>query len=435
MQQERYVFKVSELNNLLKERLEAEFPDIWLAGEISNYRPNASGHLYFTLKDESGQIGAVMFRFAAAVLKFKVEDGLKVIIRGKVSIYVPGGKYQIIISQMEPAGIGALALAFEQLKVKLKQEGLFDPAHKKPIPVLPQKIGIVTSLTGAAIHDMLKILTDRYSNLEILIYPVQVQGDDAKNQIAQAIDDLNQQYSELDVIIVGRGGGSSEDLGAFNEEIVARAIYASRLPVISAVGHEYDVTIADFVADLRAATPSNAAELVVKEKKTLVERVQNAQDKLITYFTHVVDNYRLRVEYAITSSVLTRPLERLEERQQQVDELLERIAQKASHLFEVYWNKFKEMENMLRVQFERYFETKKTKLFYLAGQLNAFSPLGVLERGYSIVYVADKKIVNSGEQIKIKDIVSIQLWQGRIEAEVKKIEEGSNVNSFKKGAR
>ncbi len=423
MQQERYVFKVSELNSLLKERLEAEFPDIWLEGEISNYRPNASGHLYFTLKDESGQIGAVMFRFAAVNLKFKVEDGLKVIVRGKISIYVQGGKYQIIIGQMEPAGLGALALAFEQLKEKLKKEGLFDPAHKKPIPVLPQKLGIVTSLTGAAIRDMLKILTDRYSNLEILIYPVQVQGDEAKNQIAQAIEDLNQQYPELDVMIVGRGGGSIEDLWAFNEEIVARAIYASQIPVISAVGHEYDITIADFVADLRAATPSNAAELVVKEKKTLVERVQNAQNRLVTYFTHVVDNYKLRVEHAIASPVLTRPLERLEEMQQHVDELLERIAQKSSHLFEVYRNKFKEMENMLLVQFERDFENKKNKISYIAGQLSAFSPLGVLERGYSIVYAPSGKIINSTKQIKVKDDIKIKLFKGEITSTIKEVKE------------
>jgi exodeoxyribonuclease VII large subunit len=224
-------------------------------------------------------------------------------------------------------------------------------------------------------------------------------------------------------MIVGRGGGSIEDLWAFNEEIVARAIYASNIPVISAVGHEYDITIADFVADLRAATPSNAAELVVKEKKTLVERVQHAQDRLVTYFTHVVDNYKIRVEHAITSPVLTRPLERLEELQQHVDELLERIAQKSGHLFEVYRNKFKEMENMLLVQFEHYFEGKKTKMSYLAGQLNAFSPLGVLERGYSIVYAPSGKIINSTKQIKVKDDIKIKLFKGEITGTVKEVKE------------
>lgn len=423
MEQKRYIFKVSELNVLLKDMLEREFPDIWLEGEISNYRPNTSGHLYFTLKDEGGQISAVMFRTSAADLKFKLADGLKVIVRGKVSIYVPGGRYQIIISAMEPAGMGALALAFEQLKEKLKKEGLFEPAHKKPIPLLPQKIGIVTSPTGAAIRDMLKILASRYANLEILVYPVLVQGEGAKEQITQAIADLNSGFPDLDVIIVGRGGGSIEDLWSFNEEIVARAIYASRIPVISAVGHEYDFTIADFVADLRAATPSNAAELVVREKQALVDRVQNAQNKLLVRLKHVVENYRMRVEHAVNATVLTRPLERLEEMQQRIDDLLGRVAVKSGHVFEVYKNKFREMENMLFVRFEHCYERAKSKFSYVTGQLHALSPLAILERGYSIVYAADNSIVNSVEQVKIKDTVSIQLSKGKIEAEVKKIEE------------
>jgi exodeoxyribonuclease VII large subunit len=251
-----------------------------------------------------------------------------------------------------------------------------------------------------------------------------VQGDGAKEQISQAIAELNAYYPGLDVMIVGRGGGSIEDLWAFNEEIVARAIYDSRIPVISAVGHEYDVTIADFVADLRAATPSNAAELVVREKQALVERVQNARQKLITYFSHVVENFRMRVNYAVNSPVLTRPRERLEEIQQHIDELLERIAVKSGHVFEIYRSKFKDMENMLFIRFEHYFETKKTGMSYLAGQLNAFSPLGVLERGYSIVYAQPgDRIINKSSQVKIGGEIRVKLSQGEITGTVKDTKE------------
>ena len=424
MEQQRYVFKVSELNILLKDLLEREFTDIWLEGEISNYRPNTSGHHYFTLKDEGAQIGAVMFRGQADRLKFRLEDGLKVIIHGKISIYVPGGKYQIVASEIEPAGLGALALAFEQLKEKLKKEGLFDPSHKKPIPVLPQKIGLVTSPTGAAIRDMLKILGSRFSNLEILIYPVLVQGDDAKNQISQAITDLNRYYPDLDVMIVGRGGGSIEDLWAFNEEIVARAIYDSRIPVISAVGHEYDVTIADFVADLRAATPSNAAELVVKEKQALVDRVQNARSRMSMYFTNLVERYRQRVEYAVSASVLTKPQERLEELQQHIDDLLERIAVKSGHVFEIYRSKFKDMGNMLFIRFNHYFEKKQNDLSYRAGQIQALSPLAILQRGYAVAYtVPGNKIISSFRQIKVGDQLKLKLSQGQLKARVEEKQE------------
>lgn len=422
MDQKKYIFKVSELNSILKELLETDFPDIWLEGEISNYRPNSSGHHYFTLKDEGGQIGAVMFRTSAGDLKFKLEDGLKVIVRGRVSIYIPGGRYQIIVSAMEPAGMGSLALAFEQLKLRLEKEGLFDPARKKTIPLLPQKIGIVTSPTGAAIRDMLKILDNRFGNLEILIYPVLVQGEGAKEQISQAIYDLNEHYPALDVIIVGRGGGSIEDLWAFNEEIVARAIYASSIPVISAVGHEYDFTIADFVADLRAATPSNAAELVVKEKQILVERVINAKQKMAACLKHKFENYRLRLTHAVGSSVLVRPLERLQEMQQRIDEMLERIAMKSGHIFEIYRNRFKEIEDRLMIRFEHYFENKKSKFSYAAGQLNALSPLGILERGYSIVYAQPtNKIINSAEQLKLNDQLKIKLFKGEVLSTVKEV--------------
>ena len=245
--------------------LEEQFADIWLEGEISNYKGVASsGHCYFCLKDAGAQVDAVAFRGVMASLRFKLEEGLKVLMRCRVSLYLQRGRFQIIASAIEPQGAGALQLAFEQLKKKLESEGLFDPSRKKPIPSLPQKIGIVTSPTGAAIRDMLTVINRRFANVEILIYPVKVQGEGAKDEIAEAVQYLNQHHADLDVLLVGRGGGSIEDLWAFNEEIVARAIAASQIPVISCVGHEVDFTIADFVADLRAPTPSAAAELVVK---------------------------------------------------------------------------------------------------------------------------------------------------------------------------
>ena len=262
------ILTVSELTLEIKHHLEEGFGEIWVEGEISNFRSPSSGHYYFTLKDGKSQIRGVIFRFMGRYLKFEPQDGLAVICRGKISVYEPRGEYQLILDYMEPKGIGALQLAFEQLKEKLEKEGLFDAARKKPLPLLPKKIGIVASPTGAAIRDLLNVIGRRFPNVGILINPVKVQGEGSAQEIASAIYELNT-IPEIDVIVVARGGGSLEDLWAFNEEIVARAIDHSSLPVISAVGHEIDFTIADFVADLRAPTPSVAGELVVKDKAEL----------------------------------------------------------------------------------------------------------------------------------------------------------------------
>src|SRR4030095_8341110 len=259
------IYTVSELTFELKNLLEGNFPSIWLSGEVSNFRPHGSGHHYFCLKDASSQIQAVMFRGANRLLKFKLEDGLEVIGNRRIPVYEPRGSYQIVLEYLEPKGLGALQLAFEQLKKKLEAEGLFEAARKRPLPLFPKKIGIVTSPTGAAIRDLIHVLKRRCLNVEILLNPVHVQGAESAPEIARDIDELSL-LEDLDLVIVGRGGGSIEDLWAFNTEIVARAIFRSRPPVISAVGHEIDFTIADFVADLRAPTPSAAAELAVPVK-------------------------------------------------------------------------------------------------------------------------------------------------------------------------
>ncbi|MEJ2006776.1 MAG: exodeoxyribonuclease VII large subunit [Acidobacteriota bacterium] len=287
---ERKLYTVAELSLAVKDLLESAFPDIWVTGEVSNFRAAASGHLYFTLKDTSAQLRAVCFRNQARYLKFKPQDGLSVIARGHLSVYEARGEYQLYVEYLEPAGLGALQFAFEQLKQKLAAEGLFDLVRKKPLPVLPRAIGIVTSPRGAAIRDILRIIKRRFPNMNIVLYPATVQGESAAAEIVEGIEYFNQQPM-VDVVIVGRGGGSLEDLWPFNEEIVARAIAASKLPIISAVGHETDFTIADFVADMRAATPSAAAELVVHRKEDFLAEIQNR-------VRHLSQNLRLRVSEA-----------------------------------------------------------------------------------------------------------------------------------------
>ncbi|MCU0650635.1 MAG: exodeoxyribonuclease VII large subunit, partial [Candidatus Omnitrophica bacterium] len=287
----RHIFSVTEITQGIKQLLGGSFSSVWVEGEISNFRPSSAGHWYFSLKDDGAVLSAVIFSRASKEVPFKPEDGLKVICFGSIDVYPPRGSYQLIIERIEPKGIGSLQLALEQLKIKLEKEGLFAPEHKKEIPYLPASIGVVTSITGAAIKDILKVLDRRFKDVHIIIAGVKVQGDGAKEEIAQAIEDFNA-YNDaagkddrIDVLIVGRGGGSIEDLWAFNEEIVARAIYASRIPVISAVGHERDVTISDLVADRRAATPSVAAEIVIPRQEDLKSRLEEARTRLKNAFS------------------------------------------------------------------------------------------------------------------------------------------------------
>jgi len=319
MQSQRKIYSVSGLSLELKNLLEKQFPDVWVTGEVSNFRAATSGHFYFTLKDASAQIRAVCFRNQARYLKFKPQDGISVIARGHLSVYEARGEYQLYVEYLEPAGVGALQLAFEQLKAKLAAEGLFDPARKKPLPGLPSAVGVVTSPTGAVIRDILHILKRRFPNMNVTLYPVKVQGEGAAEEIVAGIEYFNR-HPIVDVLIVARGGGSLEDLWAFNEEIVARAIAGSKIPVISAVGHETDFTIADFVADLRAPTPSAAAELVVHRK-------QDFLDELRERVRHMGQILRLKLSEARESLTALRMhrvfqtmLTRLGERAQRVDE-------------------------------------------------------------------------------------------------------------------
>ncbi len=353
---ERKIFTVAELSFAVKDLLESSFPDVWVTGEISNFRAAPSGHYYFTLKENSAQLRAVCFRNQARYLKFKPQDGLAVIVRGRLSVYEARGEYQLYVEYLEPAGLGALQFAFEQLKKKLAAEGLFDQVRKKSLPVLPRAIGVVTSPSGAAIRDILRVIKRRFPNMNVFLYPATVQGSSAAAEIIEGIEYFNQ-HSIVDVMIIGRGGGSLEDLWPFNEEIVARAIAASEIPIISAVGHETDFTIADFVADLRAPTPSSAAELAVHRKEDFLAEVRNRVH-------HMEQNIRLRISEArgeLTELRMHRAFQhfpaRILERGQRIDEALT------------------EMDRSFRGRFD----AGRRRLLELAGQLLRFEPRRLLE--------------------------------------------------------
>ena len=393
MEEPRKIYKVSEINKIAKNLLEGEFPDIWLEGEISNLTLHSSGHLYFSLKDEEAQINAIMYKWQAGQLEFVPESGMKVIAQGKISVFVKGGRYQIIVYDLKPIGIGALQQAFEQLKRKLDKEGLFDKARKRPIPMLPQKIGIVTSPTGAAIRDILNIIERRFANVHILVFPVRVQGDQAAGEIAEAITYVNKHFPSLDVLIVGRGGGSLEDLWSFNREIVARAIYDSGIPVISAVGHEIDYTIADFVADLRAPTPSAAAELVVSNKAELEKRILLLTSKIKSSMQHELDELTNRYKRLADSRIFLHPEEIYSQIQQDIDYYLEKIISRCGH----------------------FLDFQSERLNSIAGKLDVLSPLNILARGYSITYkLPENEILKSIAQVTMKDKVKVKLHRGEI---------------------
>lgn len=385
------VLTVSQLTSMVKGVLEENFALVWVEGEISNLRMPSSGHIYFTLKDENTQIRVVMFKGRGSFLKFRLEDGLHVILRGSLTVYDARGEYQILAEYMEPLGAGALQLAFEQLKERLAREGLFAEARKRPIPAVPKKVGIVTSSTGAAIRDMLHILDRRFSNLHILICPVRVQGVVAPPEIVQALMDLNT-IPDLDVIIVGRGGGSIEDLWAFNEEVVARAIYNSRVPVISAVGHETDFTISDFVADLRAPTPSAAAELVVQNKEDLEEGLKSLYRRI---FQAIRGRLNL-LDYHIRSmdGRLRSPADRVRQLTQRMDDISIR----------------------LNLSMRQTLGLSNKRLERESSMLNSLSPLAILQRGYSITTrLADGTVVKEIAAVKAGDSVDIRVSDGNIE--------------------
>ena len=395
------VYSVSELTREVKSLLEASFPAVWLEGEVSNVRLPSSGHLYMTLKDVGAQIQAVCFNFKARVPGFTIQDGLKVIVFGNITVYEKNGNYQINIKKLEPAGIGALQLAFEQLKKKLFEEGLFDSAHKRPIPLLPSRIGVVTSPTGAAIRDILNVLDRRFSNVNVVIAPAMVQGDRAPREIVRAIEVLND-LDEVEVIVVTRGGGSLEDLWAFNDERVARAIYDSRIPVISAVGHEIDWTIADFVADLRCPTPSAAAELVIGKKSELMDQVQFFQEKMLLNLRAKIEGLKKRVQILAEHPFFKYPKSLIEDLSQSVDLWVERI------------------ENLVM----RVMDSKRGALAVLSQKLEVLSPLSILSRGYSVTrQVSSGKLICDVSQAAVGDEVEILLAKGALAAMVKELKE------------
>jgi exodeoxyribonuclease VII large subunit len=438
---ERTILTVSDVSEHIKVVLEDTFFDIWVEGEISNLRLPSSGHTYLTLKDEHSQLRAVLFKMQRRYLRFDPKDGMLVIARGRISLYEPRGEYQLVIDYMEPKGVGALQMAFEQLKIRLAQAGLFDPARKRPLPPLPRGIGIVTSPTGAVIRDMLQILRRRFVNLHVCLYPVRVQGDGAAEEIAQGVAALNR-YPGIDVIIVARGGGSLEDLWAFNEETVAQAIYASAIPVISAVGHEIDYTIADFVADVRAPTPSVAAELVIRNKAELFAELQAVAQRLERTMHHRLEALRTRLDACQQRRVFKDPWAPLRTLEQRLDELSTRLArairarvhlsQEALERYEAAITHLSPLMpvSLLRARLIRleqrltaaecgHVGREREELERLTATLQALSPLAVLARGYSICRQPfNGQVIREANAVAPGMPIDITLWQGSLQCTV-----------------
>ncbi|ACM20976.1 exodeoxyribonuclease VII, large subunit [Geotalea daltonii FRC-32] len=431
---EKNILSVSQLTGLVRNVLEDNFDHVWVEGEVSNLATPGSGHLYFTLKDASAQLRCVMFRASVRALKFKPSDGMGLIARGRLSVFDARGEYQLIVEYLEPKGIGALQLAFIQLKERLAKEGLFSDSHKKDIPRLPQRIGIVTSATGAAIHDILNVLNRRFANVQVLLRPVKVQGEGAAEEIAAAVNDLNR-YGSIDVMIVGRGGGSLEDLWAFNEEIVARAIYRSSIPVISAVGHEIDFTISDFVADLRAPTPSAAAEMVIKSKaeisaelEALFHRLGMAVRRLLNeHWGELNGLVRAVKDPSMLLGHLAQRLDDLEGRSWRcIRQLLIRSADTNHFLHDrlrlqnpvLRLERCREQLLLVQSRIEKTMmhtvERAGQSLAFNAGKLQALSPLATMARGYSIVKkLPGGAVVTDRDQLAPGDSLDILLRKGR----------------------
>lgn len=439
------ILTVSQLTRRVKDLLETQIGYVWVSGEISNWRVSPAGHAYFTLKDGECQIDAVLFRGKMMKVQFRPDNGLDVLVFGMVSVYERRGNYQIVCEEMHPKGVGALQLAFEQLKKKLEEEGLFDAEHKKPLPMLPCRIGIVTSPTGAAIRDMLNVIQRRFANVHILIYPARVQGEEAAAEIAEGIRALD--ALGVDVMIVGRGGGSLEDLWPFNEEIVVRAIYAAKTPIISAVGHETDFTLADFVADVRAPTPSAAAELVVREQEALLERTRLLERRLAKGLRRSLETAKSRLSLAMSSYVFKRPEELIRQRRQRIDDarmrldahmidrlrLLRRRLDHAARslLLLSPSQRVRAARQALTAQVQRMIAScnaavsqSRSKLLPLIAQLDALSPLAVLARGYALAWkLPERTLVRETAQISPNDPLELRFGRGTAFATVDRIAE------------
>ncbi|HET8707038.1 MAG TPA: exodeoxyribonuclease VII large subunit [Pseudomonadales bacterium] len=433
-QSENHVFSVSELNQMARELLEESFAQVWIEGEISNWKPASSGHIYFTLKDADAQIRAAMFKGQARGLKFAPRDGMQVLVRAQVTLYAARGDYQIVVEEMREAGLGALQRKFEELKAKLSKEGLFSEEHKKPLPHWPQKIGVITSPTGAVIQDILTVLRRRFPGMPVVLFPVAVQGEVAPPQIVRAIE-LANQLKECDVLIVGRGGGSLEDLWAFNDERVAKAIFASELPIVSAVGHQTDFTIADFVADVRAPTPSAAAELLSPNRAEIIQQLRGYEAILAQKIRQRIRHDKLLFNSA--QKRLKHPARRLQEMAQRLDEMetrLKRAAQlRQQRARDKYTNlaqrlhlqapqpkilRLREKLAVLQQRLERSARigvTQSEQRFkLLVGRLDAISPLATLARGYSMTQTSDGRIIRTEKDVSAGDMILTRLQEGVI---------------------
>ncbi len=396
--EDRKIFTVSQLNRQSRLLLEFRLSAVWVEGEISNFKHHSSGHIYLTLKDESAQVQAAFFSQYQRGLRFELKDGLKVLAFCRVSIYEARGQYQLYIERVEPQGVGALQLAFQQLKEKLAQEGLFAEERKRPIPKFPKTVGVITSPTGAAIHDILNVVNRRFCGTHVLLYPVKVQGEGAAGEIAAAIGAMND-HSEADVLIVGRGGGSLEDLWAFNEEPVARAVFGSRIPVISAVGHESDWTICDLVADLRAPTPSAAAELVVSSRLELEERLYVHKERLDLAVNGIFERYQEQLSSLASSAAFRQPRYLLDQSTGRVDDLGRRMEGRVTS-----------------------FVGSKSQAFQgITGRLNALNPLAILERGYSVSFNEKGDIIKNVRQLSEGDLIRTRLHKGSLVSKVSAI--------------
>jgi exodeoxyribonuclease VII large subunit len=438
---ERRIWTVRDLVSTIRTHIEREYGDIWVEGEISNFRAHDSGHLYFTLKDQNAQIRAVMFRSSARLLRFRPENGMQIVLRGRVTVYEDRGELQISAEYLEPKGAGALQIAFEQLKAKLEAEGLFDSSRKKLIPALPRRIGVVTSPQAAALRDILNVLRRRHHSANVLIFPAQVQGEAAALEVSAGIRYFNKARN-VDVIIVARGGGSAEDLAAFNHEGLARVVASSQIPIISAVGHETDFTVIDFVADLRAPTPSAAAELVIRSRQEVEEQAEGLRQRLVRAMRYRLLMGRQVLTESAQHGAFARMMDAINQRQQKLDDLQYRLDRAERQILERSRRRLDSVSAAVRhydlrrilAGIKKELEAQagtmvaamrtsllrsQSRLDQLASQLQALSPVAILERGYALVFDSRGSLLKNASQVKTGDEISARLAQGSVTATVK----------------
>ncbi|MEW5551824.1 exodeoxyribonuclease VII large subunit [Peribacillus frigoritolerans] len=446
MSNQQYL-SVSALTKYIKRKFDADphLQNVYIKGEISNFKQHTSGHMYFTLKDEKARLLSVMFAANNKGMKFLPENGMKVLVKGDISLYEAGGQYQLYVKSMAPDGVGDLYLAYEQLKKKLEEAGLFLAEHKKPIPQYPKSVGIITSPTGAALRDILTTIKRRYPIARIIVYPALVQGNNAAKSIAKAISMANAR-AESDVLIVGRGGGSIEELWAFNEEIVAESIYDSDIPVISAVGHETDFTIADFVADMRAPTPTGAAELAVPHLNEILERLMNRKNRLTRSIQEAVNFERTRLTRMERSYAFRYPHKMYEQKLEQLDKTMDRLRRTSTRYFTKKRDELNQLNDILKKQhpeqavknakdelqqhakvlrraMEAIYRHKSQQFVHITATLSALSPLKIMERGYGLVFAEDETLVKSTQQVSKGDKIAVSIKDGTLECEIKEIKE------------